>query len=110
MFQWFSSPEKWAGEGEVEQNQEKKAKERERIFAQITPKLRLSLQVLRRAFEKRDIGAFRKALNKSEDIENIDDNQTISLFEEVCQTPGSAAFISECLQFGCDANKVSVKK
>lgn len=79
------------------------------IFFQITPKLRLSLQALRRAFEKRDIEAFRKALNKLEDIESVDDNQTISLFEEVCQTTGCAAFISECLQFGCDVNKVSRK-
>lgn len=72
-------------------------------------KLRLFLQALRRAFEKRDIEAFRESLHKLEDIESIDDNRSISLFEEICQTPGCAAFISECLHFGCDVNKVSVQ-
>lgn len=54
-----------------------------------------------------DIEAFRKALNRLEDLERSGNDTSLSIFEEACQTPNCAAFIEECIQFGCDVNRVS---
>lgn len=70
-------------------------------------------QTLANALSKRDIDAFRRALNSPSDVEKLPTDKTetqISIFEQACQTPGCAEFIEECVSIGCDVNKVILFK
>lgn len=60
-------------------------------------------EILSKALQNRNIKAFRKAL----DLANPEiEGETLTIFEKCCQTPGHAAFIRDCIQWGCDVNKV----
>lgn len=66
-----------------------------------------SLQMnLSSALTKRDINAFRKALHSVDDVERYNGQTSLSIFEYACQTPGCHEFIKECINAGCDVNKV----
>lgn len=59
------------------------------------------------AVGKRNINAFREALHSASDAEKLNKETKLSIFEEVCQTPGCHEFITECIRAGCDVNKVN---
>ncbi|XP_031639764.1 transient receptor potential cation channel protein painless-like, partial [Contarinia nasturtii] len=59
------------------------------------------------ALSKRDINAFRRILQSPSDVEKYDTESQMSIFEMACQTPGCAEFILECIQVGCDVNKLN---
>lgn len=59
------------------------------------------------ALMKRDIRAFRNALQSNQaDAEQLNKETSMSLFEIACQTPGCSEFINACIETGCDVNKV----
>lgn len=45
-------------------------------------------------------------LRSPSDAEKYDAENQMSIFEQACQTPDRAEFIYECIQAGCDVNKV----
>lgn len=45
-------------------------------------------------------------LRSPSDAEKYDAENQMSIFEQACQTPDRAEFIHECIQAGCDVNKV----
>lgn len=62
------------------------------------------------AVGKRNIDAFRDALHSASDAEKLNKETKLSIFDEVCQTPGCHEFIDECIRVGCDVNKVSLQR
>lgn len=59
------------------------------------------------ALAKRDIQAFRYALQSNHaDAELMNKENSMTIFELVCQTPGCNEFINACIEAGCDVNKV----
>lgn len=62
------------------------------------------------ALAKRNINYFRKALAQhGVDPEQYDQEQgTISIFEKCCQRAGHGEYITACIQWGCDPNKVNL--
>lgn len=61
------------------------------------------------AVGKRNLNAFRDALHTASDAEKPNKETKMSIFDEVCQTPGCHEFITECIHAGCDVNKVNLR-
>lgn len=60
------------------------------------------------AVHSRNIHRFRLALllsGASPDRPD-DEDETLTIFEKCCQTPGYSEFVRECIRWGCDVNKV----
>lgn len=57
-------------------------------------------------FELKNIDKFRASLASGTDAETLDKKVFLSVFDKVCQTPNSNEYISACIKYGCDVNKV----
>lgn len=62
-----------------------------------------------KALKDNDINEFRQILYQNKDVidQTWDKNNYRSIFETACQTPGRYEFVLECIDFGCDVNKVN---
>lgn len=60
------------------------------------------------ALKRKDIHAFRQIIDTNKvDLEEIGDDDYLSIFNITCQSPDYHEFIEECLEYGCDVNRVS---
>jgi hypothetical protein len=80
------------------------------VAIEISSRFQLFQSALMSAFMKKDLEAFRYALdNRRADPNLVDPKIDMTIFEKVLMTPKSTEFINACIEHGADLYEVSEK-